>query len=117
MNKTAKMISNTIYGVGVAIVAACIGCLLFGRNITPFPEAMLAFTLSEIASFWLAIGSIPMVLACMAVYKFNGIKSSSHKKRNFVLVFLPGFVCAASAVFWIVVLIIGYVNMFLHWGS
>jgi hypothetical protein len=114
MNKTAKIISNAVYGIGAVICAALVCGLSFGGNIIPFPDSMLASSLREIASFWLAFGSIPMILSCMAVYKFNGIKNATHKKRNFIFIFLPGFVCAACALFWIAVVIIGYINMFLN---
>jgi len=36
-----------------------------------------------------------MILAGMAVYKFNAVKRSIHRKRNFALIFAPGFVCGA----------------------
>jgi flagellar biosynthesis protein FliQ len=59
------------------------------------------------------MGAIPMLLACMAVYKFNGIKTSLHKKRNFTLIFLPGFVCTGCMLYVIGVVVLGYLNMFI----
>ncbi len=113
MNKTARIISNTVYGIGV-VIAVSLGCItLFGSAQIVNPYAMLPFTWKERAFTWLAFGAIPMLLACMAVYKFNVIKDSSNKKRKFVLIFLPGFICSACALYIIGVVIIGMVNSFL----
>jgi len=113
MNKTAKIISNIVYGIGVAITVT-LGCIaLFGSARAVNPDAMLPFSWKEMAFIWLAFGAIPMLLACMAVYKFNGIKNTPAKKRNFFLIFLPGFVCSACAIFIIGVVVIGMVNSFL----
>ena len=107
MNKTARIISNIVYGIGV-VIAVSLGCIaLFGSTQMVNPDAMLPFTWKEQAFMWLAFGTIPMLLACMAVYKFNVIKNCLHKKRNFFLIFLPGFICAACALFIIGLLISG----------
>lgn len=113
MNKTARIISNIVYGIGVVITVS-LGCIaLFGSTQMINPDAMLPFTWKEQAFIWLAFGAIPMLFACMSVYKFNAIKNSLHKKRNFFLIFLPGFICAACALFIIGLLIAGMVNSFL----
>lgn len=114
MNKTARIISNTIYVIGVIITVTLSGISLFGSTRIVNPDAMLPLAWKEQAFIWLAFGAIPMLLACMAVYKFNGIKSSTNRKRNFVLVFLPGFICCACALFVIGVLSVGMVNSFLR---
>lgn len=96
------------------IIAVSLGFIaLFGSTQPVNPDAMLPITRKEQAFIWLAFGSIPMLLACMAEYKFNGIKNSFHKKRNFVLVFLPGFICSACAIYTISVVLVGMVNSFL----
>jgi uncharacterized membrane protein len=117
MSKTARIISTTVYGIGVAI-ALILGCVtLFGPTEFINPDAMLPVSRREQAFFGLSVGAVPMLLACIAMYKFNSIKDTSHKRRNFVLIFLPGFLCAACTLYWIVIIAIGYINMFLHWGS
>ena len=113
MNKSARMISNTIYGIGVAIAISLGGIALFGSNQMINPDVMIPFTPREQAFIWLAFGSIPMLLACMAVYKFNAVKNSSHKIRNLIIIFFPGFICAACTLFIIGLLIVGMVNSFL----
>ncbi|MDD3503015.1 MAG: hypothetical protein PHE63_02915 [Eubacteriales bacterium] len=108
--KTLKTISNSIYIVGVVIVL-CLGTIsLFGSNETIDTTAMIPFTWKEQAFIWLALGTIPMLLACMAVYKFNAIKDKTQKKRNFIFIFFPGFICSACALFVIGVIIVGMIN-------
>jgi uncharacterized membrane protein YdcZ (DUF606 family) len=114
--KTAKIIANTIYAIGAVIALALVCVSLFGSSEPMNPEAMLPFSRKEQAFIGLAVGSIPMLLACMAVYKFNKVKESLHKKRTFCLVFLPGFVCGACALFIAGLFAVGYVNMFANWG-
>jgi phosphoglycerol transferase MdoB-like AlkP superfamily enzyme len=113
MNKPVRIISNTIYGIGVA-TAISLGCVaLLGSNQILNPDAMIPFTWREQAIVWLAFGTIPMLLACMAFYRFSAIKNNSRKIRNFILIFFPGFICAACALFIISVLVVGMVNTFL----
>ncbi len=109
-SKTLKIISDAIYSVGVIIVLCLIALALFGSNEYRDPTAMIPFTWKELAIIWLAFGTIPMLLACMAIYRFNAIKNSTHKKRNFILIFLPGFICAACALFGIGVVIVGIIK-------
>ena len=110
MNKTLKIVSNMVYGIGVVIVIGLSAVVIFGSNEAVFPDAMIPYTWKEQAFIWLGLGSIPMLLACMAVCKFNAIKISSHKKRSFVLIFLPCFICAACALFVIGVIVFGMIN-------
>ena len=115
--KTLKITSNAIYTVGVAIVL-CLGIIsIFGSNKTIDSTAMIPFTWQEQAFTWLALGNVPMLLACMAVYKFNAIKNSIQKKRNFIFIFLPGFICSACALFVIGVIIVGMLNTFVFQGN
>ena len=115
--KTVKILSNAIYSVGVLVVICLSGICLFGPNKAVNPDAMLPITWKTDAFIWLAFGSNPMLLACMAVYKFNDIKNSIHKKRSFILIFLPGFVCSACAVFIICLILLGYVNTLVFQGN
>lgn len=115
--KTIKITANIIYAVGAIIALVLVCVFLFGSSEPLNPEAMIAFSWKEQAFIGLAIGSIPMFLACMAVYRFNNVKESPNKKRTFCLVFLPGFVCGACALFIVGILATGYVNMFANWGS
>ena len=94
-HKILKVISNTIYSVGIVAVLCMTATALFGPNVYDDPTSMDPLTWRERAFYWLVLGAVPMLLACMAVYRLNDIKNSSHKKRNFILIFLPEFVCAA----------------------
>ncbi|OQB13741.1 MAG: hypothetical protein BWY15_01590 [Firmicutes bacterium ADurb.Bin193] len=111
--KTVRLISNAIYAIGSAVVLALSIISLLGANEAVFPMAMIPFTYKELAFIWLAFGTVPMLLACMAVYKFNDLKNSPHKKRYFIFTFLPGFICSACALFVIGVIIAGYINSFI----
>ncbi|HHW23000.1 MAG TPA: hypothetical protein GXX26_08990 [Clostridiaceae bacterium] len=113
MSKSARIISNIVYGIGVAIVISLVCIALFGPAQYANPDAMIPLTWKELAFIWLSFGSIPMLLACMAVYKFNAIKNTANKKRKFILIFLPGFICGACALFIIGVMVAGMVNSFL----
>ncbi len=115
--KTLKITSNAVYTVGV-VIALCLGTIsLFGSNEVFNSAAMIPFTWREQAFIWLALGTVPMLLACMAVYKFNAIKNSTHKKRNFFFIFLPGFICTACALVVVGVIIVGMLNTFVFQGK
>jgi hypothetical protein len=110
--KALKYLSIAVYSLGSFIVL-CLGAVaLFGSGEAINREAMLPFTWRESAFMGLATGCIPMLLACLAAYKFNGIKTSLHKKRKLALLFLPCSICAACALFIIAILLLGYINMF-----
>lgn len=111
--KIARIISNSIYGIGVAVVVILGTIALFGPNEAVSPMAMIPFTYRELAFLWLALGTVPMLLACMAVYKFNDLRNSACRKRNLLLIFLPGFICSACALFGVGVMIAGYINSFI----
>jgi len=115
--KTAKIISNAVYSCGVVIALFLGIASLFGPNEAINPEAMLPVTWKEQAFIGLAFGTVPMLLACMAVYKFNDIKNSVHNKRNLVLIFLPGFICSICALFVIGVIVAGMINTFIFHGA
>jgi len=112
--KIFKIISNAAYSIGVFIVLYLGITGIFGSNEVMNPEAMLPFTYKNRAFFLLAFGAVPMLLACMAVYKFNAVKNSQHKKRNLIFIFMPGFVCSACALFIIGIVILGMINSFIR---
>ena len=112
--KIAKIIFNIIYCVGVAITLCLIIISIFGANKVVNPNSMLLMTWQEIAFCWLAFGSVPMILVCIFVYKFNDIKNTAHKRRNFIFIFLPGFICLTCALFVIGVVGLGMINTFLN---
>ena len=115
--KIFKIASNIIYSIGAAIALALGAISLFGSNETIHPDNMIPYSCRSGAFLWLALGTVPMLLACMAVYKFNDIKNSVHKKRNFALVFLPGFICTACALYIVGLIILGIINSFIFNGA
>lgn len=112
-NKTVRIIFNSIYGIGAAIVIALCGIALFGSDQPVNPDAMIPLSPKEQAFIWLVFGTIPMLLACMAVYKFNAIKISTNRKRNFALIFLPGFICSACALYMVALVIYEIIDYYL----
>ena len=97
MVKSAKTISNIIYLVGVICVLVLTITAIFGSDELSNPNAMVSLNFS--AFICLIVGMFPMFFACMAVYIFNDIKNSKHKKRNFILIFSPGFICFSCFLF------------------
>ena len=98
--KIAKTISNIVYSIGVVCVLLLGVMVLFFSDKYLDPTAMVPIGFS--ASLWLVIGMIPMIIACLAVYIFNNLRKSKHKIRNFILVFLPGFVCLAYCCYFLI---------------
>jgi membrane protease YdiL (CAAX protease family) len=105
ISKTAKLLSNITYIIGVAVFLVLLGFVLFGANYIPYPDHMMRYSMRDIAFIYLAVGAIPMLLVSIAVYNFNDVKTSKHKKRNLILLFLPGFLCGIC----LLVIAIGFV--------
>jgi len=99
ISKTAKIVSNSIYAFGCVIFLALACFALFGASLVPYPDAMIPYSMRDYAVVGLAMGSIPFLFASMAVYKFNLIKQNLHKKRNFLLIFSPCFLCGICLLF------------------
>ncbi len=112
--KTVRVISNVIYAIGAVIAFILIIISLFGPNKAVNPMAMIPFTWKEQAYIWLAFGTIPMLLACAAVYKFNAIKNTPRKKRYSILIFFPGLICSVCALSIIGIIIAGMINSLTH---
>lgn len=116
--KFAKNISNIIYLIGVAITLTLVIVFFFGSDEAVYPNNMMPYSWKETAFICLALGSIPMLLACMAVYKFNEIKNNIHKKRNCILIFFPCFICGACALYILRLIIIFFINFFMmYWAK
>ena len=114
MKKAAKIVSNLAYSIGVVIFVTLVLLYIFGAKYVPFPNNMLPLSLREIAFEYAALGAIPMIAACIAVYCFNDVKKSSHKKRNTVIIFFPGVVCGICFLFITGIFVIMIVKAILH---
>lgn len=106
-----KLFANTIWGIGTAVTAVLCAIVLLRVDIVLNPDAMLPMQLWEQATKWLAVGFLPMLIACIGAYRVNGIKNRKHVKRDSLLVFLPGILCFLSLVFWIGTWMLGMLNM------
>jgi len=99
MAKYAKLFFNIVYLIGVICVLISVLTYIFGSDELLNPDAMVSIRFS--ALIWLIVGTLPMLLSCIAVYFFNNIKKSKHKIRNTILIFIPGFICLSCFLFMI----------------
>ncbi len=104
------MFGNLVYFIGVTVVLGLIATALFGSNEIANPQAMLPISWKEAAFMYLMYGSIPMLLASNAFYKLNDIRNTIHRKRNFILIFIPGFICVGCTLFVMGILFVGMIN-------
>lgn len=111
--KIYKLISNVFYVLGAFIILCLVIIGIFGSNVPINSSSMLLFTWKESTFMWLGFGALPMLLACLTVYNLNDVKASIHKNRNLALIFLPGFICLACALFIVGVILIGMINTFI----
>lgn len=114
MRKVGKLMVTIIYGIGVVIVLALLTAILFQSHIVIFPNTMLPMELYELASIWLAMGFIPMLIFSILFYKIFEISKSNHKKRNTILIYIPPVICLLCIVYWLCILVIGMINM-MNW--
>ena len=54
------------------------------------------FVFNTFVAVALGVGTIPMVLACTAFYKFNNIAKSKHRFLKGLIIWLPACVCFFS---------------------
>lgn len=97
-----KTIITIIYSVGALTVFALVCVFLSHSHYIPFPDAMLPTQLWELATDYLALGTLPMAAACALMrgaYDTRGGKTA--------LVFLPAMICAAALLFWVGVWVVG----------
>lgn len=113
VNKAARIINDIVYGTGTIITAALCCLALFGSTQPVNPDAMLPISWREQAFNWLAFGTMPMLLACIAVYRINKLNNSPAKIRNFVLIFIPGFICGTCAIVITGAVLLGMLKYFL----
>ena len=114
MRKVGKLMVAIIYGIGVAIVLALLTAVLFQSHIVTFSNAMLPMELRELASIWLAMGFIPMMIFSILFHKVFEISKSNHKKRNTILTYIPTSICLLCTVFWLCIFVIGMINTMNH---
>ncbi len=115
--KSAKLISILVYSVGLIVFLALVGFVIFGADLIYNPDAMLPLSMREIAFVGLAAGAVPMLFASMAVYKFNNLKQSAHKKRSLFFVFLPTFLCGLCLIVVGAIVLIALIKGLLHMST
>jgi len=97
MEKAKQAAVTAAYGVGTLAVAVLLFLTAAGPRCVLYPEAMLPMDLRELASAWLAIGFLPVLMASAALYK--------RVRRK--MVYLPTVVCLISLLYWFMVWTVG----------
>ena len=100
MEKVKRTTLAALYAGGCAVVALLLLLAAVGPKCVLFPEAMLPMELRELASAWLAVGFLPMVLVSEQFYQTVRRK----------IVFLPSAVCLVALLFWVGVWTVGMVR-------
>jgi hypothetical protein len=63
---------------------------------TSYFSFMFPYVLNTFTMTMLAVGTFPMIIACIAVYKFNNIGINKYRFWKFNLIFLPVYICMIS---------------------
>ena len=100
MEKVKRTALAALYAGGSAAVALLVLLAAVGAGRVLFPETMLPMEPRELASAWLAIGFLPMVLVSKQLYQTVRRK----------IVFLPSAVCLLALLFWVGVWTVGIVR-------
>lgn len=105
MNKIKATLVTVVYGIGAAAVLILLILVLSRSAVVLNPDAMLPMELHELASIWLALGSIPMLVFSTLLY------DSSKRKHGAVLLFLPSAVCLAFDLYWIYIAVMRFIKI------
>ncbi|MBD5161802.1 MAG: hypothetical protein HDT14_07295 [Oscillibacter sp.] len=100
MERAKRAALAALYTAGTAVVVLLLLLTAIGSGQVLFPDAMLPMELRELASAWLAIGFLPMVLVSAQLYKIVRRKA----------VFLPAVACLLALLFWVGVWTVGMVR-------
>ena len=101
-----KALVTAVYVLSSLITLALSGLFLSHSRYIPNPDAMLPMQLWELATVWLAFGAMPMAAACALMCSVR----RTHGQKT-LLVFLPALPCAAAALFWLCVWLVGLFRM------
>lgn len=110
MSKIGKNIITIIYGIGSAIVIILLALVVFQSHVVIFPNVMLPMELRELATVWLMLGFLPMLIFSILFYKVHDISKSNHKIRNTILTYMPTAICLICVIFWLCIMAIGIIN-------
>lgn len=95
-----RMALAALYCAGALAVAVLLLLTAAGPECVLFPEAMLPMDLRELASAWLGIGFLPMLLVSVRFYK-------AVRRRA---VFVPAGICLLAVLFWVGTWAVGLVR-------
>ncbi|BBF43726.1 hypothetical protein lbkm_2414 [Lachnospiraceae bacterium KM106-2] len=106
-NRVAKTIVRCSYMIGVVAVTLLVIIVLSNSKKLVDPDAMLPTTYQEAAFVWLAIGTIPMLLASIGAYYFGDLKTRIHNKIGMIGFWLPSAICGSCLIYIIGIVLIG----------
>ena len=104
-----KKFITVIYVIGVLLVLVLSAAVITQSRLVLFPNTMLPMELRELATVWLTLGLVPMLVFSILFYR--GLPRNTHKIRNAILIFFPAAICLGCAVFWISVWMVGIIRM------
>ena len=121
MRNNKRTISNAVYLFGTSCVLFLVAITIFSDYalratvhgllslpLSPFQELLVQLTknsgpppygilyIHRYTPFVLAVGTLPMIIACVFFYKLNNISKSRYKLWKFNLIFLPAYICVVN---------------------
>ena len=96
-----RFFARALYAAGTLVVLVLAVVAALRVPAVPFPAAMLPMTLGELATVWLALGTLPMAAAAWLLRRYGEVRG-----RYACLVWLPAVTCAACLAYWAAVVCI-----------
>lgn len=103
MERAKRVLTAAVYGVGTAVTVFLTAVIVSGWDLVLFPDAMLPMQISELASVWLAWGTLPMGIASALFYRRVRKAKGGNGKWKAICIFLPAIICGCFFVYWIFV--------------
>ena len=100
MNRTKniKLFFNVTYLIGTFIVLTLAAASLLASH-AAVTDSFFPISWKQVAFILLILTEFPMFLSCRSVWRVNGIGEREHRKRSFILIFLPFFISLAPIFF------------------
>lgn len=110
MSAIKRMSVTAVYAVGTLMTAVLLCMFLSPSDFVPYPDAMLPAPLWQLATEWLAVGTLPMAAASRLFDR----AFAAQRRRIRLLIYAPAIICACFGIFWIAVWGIAILKMIFH---
>jgi hypothetical protein len=97
--KYSKIIISVVYAFGVVIFIVLIAMFLIGPSKAINPNAMIPYTWKDRAFIAMGFVALPLLITSCLFYRTHDIKNSPTKKRDTILIFIPGVLCLLCTLF------------------